>query len=134
MEIKVKSGTAVIINPAPFEDALALNNAVGNPVLGLNVDIKPDFDLDSAANFHYMTVVASQAAVQALVMKCLVRCTYNGQKITQATFEAEGAREDYFEIAVACVRENLAPFVASLFSQFSVLVEARQKKHANTQK
>lgn len=134
MEFKSKTGANIVINVAPFEDALALNNAVGNPVLGLKIDIEPNFDLENAAQLHYVTVVSTQAGVQALIMKCLKRCTYNGHSIVQTTFDKPEAREDYFEVAIACLKENMAPFVSSLFSQFSALSEAYQAKRADIQK
>lgn len=134
MEFKTNSGVPVVINPAPFEDALALQNVVGNPVLGINTQIGPDFNIDNTAKAHVLAAVASNAAVQKEVMKCLTRCTYDGQKITPTTFEEAKAREDYFEVAVACVQENIRPFVNSLFLQFSGLLEAMKVKPASSQK
>lgn len=134
MEFKTKSGASIVVNVAPFEDALLLQNLVGNPAMSIRTDVGPEFDIDNTAAAHFMAVVASRADVQAQVMKCLARCSYNGLAINSKTFEAEAAREDYFEIAVACIQENLSPFVKSLFLQLSGVIEAMKKNPAVFQK
>jgi len=131
-EFTTKSGAPVVINPAPFEDALSLHNAVGNPVWGIKTDVGDGFSIDNTAQLHFMVSASTKPDVQALVMKCLSRSTYKGQKIDKTTFEAVEAREDYMEVAVACIKENVSPFVNSLFSQFSGVLEAMKAKPAVT--
>lgn len=134
MDLTVKSGAKVVINTAPFEDALALNNAIGQLLPSIDIKMDAELNIDVASMAKVMVVVGTQAPVQTLVMKCLARCTYNGQAITPSTFEPVTAREDYYECAIACVKENIGPFVNSLFSQFSGLLEAMPKNPAATQK
>ena len=63
--------------------------------------------------------ILSSKEVRESLFSCFSRCTYNGEKITHKTFESEEAREDYYEVAMACVKVNCAPFFKSLLSAFA---------------
>lgn len=133
MEIQTKSGAAVVINSAPFEDALALNNLVAPylTVIQTFADGNANIRMDDLSKI--MVEAATNVQIQRQVMQCLKRCTYKGQAISAATFEDSQARADYYEVVAGCIKENVTPFVESLFSQFSALLEAYQTKRADTQ-
>ena len=98
-----------------------LKSAIQRELKGINLDLDLT-DLkhaDLSALFEGALAVDSSEPVFAALFKCLLRCTYNGHKITLATFEPEDARQDYYDIAVACVRVNLSPF----FSRLSAMLE-----------
>lgn len=119
MEIEVPSGAKVVINVAPWEDAVLLQQAISR-----------EMAMGAGFNFATFMVVSSSPAVYSALMKCLVRCTYNNEKITASTFNKEEARADYIPIVSACVKKNLGPLEAGLFSVLSELVEY-VKRQAN---
>lgn len=126
MEFTAQSGAKVRINPADFRDAMALKSAIAKEIS------KSDFDLSAGsltdkidiADFAKIALaVDSSDAVYDCVFKCLVRCTYDGQKITEATFEDVNSRQDYYEIVIACLKENLLPFFGGLVSKLKPLLD-----------
>lgn len=131
-DITVSTGARVAINPADFRDAMALKNAIQREFAKSNVSIKFDSDIDSIEIARLIMLVDSSTEVNALIWPCLVRCTYNGEKITEKTFENVEARKDYYDIILACARENLSPFFESALSklkklQIGSLLSAGQK-------
>jgi hypothetical protein len=135
MEFTSQSGAKVKISPADFEDAMDLQSAIlkeaSKAEFSLDgVDLKSDIDLAGLIKAG-MSVAASKD-VREILFKCLVRCTYDGQKITKATFEPFEARKDYYEIVIACLKENLSPFFEGLLSKLSPFLG--QLKQAENQK
>lgn len=122
MEFTSQSGAKVKINIADFEDTMDLQSAI------LKEAAKADFkiegmnlssDVDMSGIIKAAMSVASSKEVREILFRCLVRCTYDGQKITKATFEDAEARKDYYEVVIACLKENLTPFFEGLFSKLS---------------
>ena len=63
------------------------------------------------------------------------RCLYNGSKIDNDTFEAAEARQDYIKVCAEVAKENVAPFVKSLFADYQTLssmIESTLKSSATT--
>ena len=108
-DLIVPSGAAVIINAASFETALNLKDAVEREVAMSNMGLS----LGTAL------MVDSSPAVRKALWECLVRCTYNNEKIVPATFNDQQKRGDYYDIAFACWKENCSPLVGPLFSLFA---------------
>lgn len=134
MEFKTGTGADVVITAAPFEDALVLSNMVA-PYLGaINAFTDQTMNIRSEDLMKIMIEAAVSSQIQGQVMKCLKRCTYGGHAITERTFDATNARADYFEVMVACIKENVSPFMNGLFLQFSALLEALQTKRADSPK
>lgn len=133
-EFKAPSGAKFKINPANFKDAMALKSAIAKEISSANVSF--DIDLSKGANqdidamdfAKLVAVVDASDRVNECLFKCLIRCTYNGEKITHATFEPVEAREDYYEIVFACLKENIAPFFKGLISKLSPFMARDQTK------
>lgn len=125
-EISVPSGTIVKISEAPWADAMALKNAIGLELAKGNIDISLDFqkDMDVGQLIKLVALLDSSQNVQNALMKCLARCTYDGQAINSATFEPVGARQDYYDIVVECLKENLSPFFKSLLSRLQPFMQS----------
>lgn len=119
IESVTQSGAALVVNSAPFKDAMALKNAIARELStsGMALDLKADI---SALSSVVLAVDSSDAVYKAL-LPCLIRCTYNGLKITEATFEDDKAREDYYEIIIECLKVNLSPFFKGLASRLKTL-------------
>lgn len=108
MEFIASSGAQVVINPGSWEETDALRDAIFSTCAGLQ----------SSDSLTMGFAIESSPAVKKAVYKCLERCTYNGQKITKATFEDVTARQDYAEIVRSCIEVNQAPFPKSPISPF----------------
>lgn len=127
-EIKVPSGAKVVINAAPFIDAEDLKDSILQEVsrrgldLRLNLEKGKDQDIDFGGLISAALAVVASKEVRKALNKCLIRCTYNGEKITEATFEPVDRRKDYHDIQIACVKENVGPFFDGLVSKLKPLV------------
>lgn len=132
-EFKATSGAKVVINPADTESVFALKDSIQRAALGSNAEINfsgditgQDIDIQSIAKIA-MTV-DSDPIVRKTLFDCLGRCTRNGERIALSTFDDPKAREDYYEIAIACIKVNLSPFFAPLLSKFGPLVQKTLKE------
>lgn len=117
VEITTSTGAKVIINSAPFRDAMTLKNAIQATIKVGELDlskIKSFKELDIAPFLESILAIDSDLNVYNALMKCLVRCTYNSEKITENTFETDNARQDYYEIVLECMKVNLHPFLKGL--------------------
>lgn len=131
MEYKSESGAKVVINPADWRDAVALKSAIAKELSksDLSIDIETISKSQDITEFvKLFLVLDSSDVVYAAVFKCLIRCTYKGEKIEEATFEDLEAREDYYEIVFNCIKENISPFFKGLRSRFSQLLQTMAKK------
>jgi hypothetical protein len=134
MEFTTAKGVEVKINMADFITSMKLKKAVVEAVKDSGIDIA-SVDLENlkvgAIDSILQVILTADCSdkVEEAIFKCLSRCTYGGQKITKDIFDntdsekAKEAREDYYEIVIACLKENLNPFFAPLFSKLNELQE-----------
>lgn len=123
-EIQLPSGNVLQVDAAPFKDARRLYQAIGGEFLRVDLLDKDDWT-NTVKNV--LCAGASSLAIEKALEPCLKRCVYNGNKITEETFEPVEAREDYFDICVEVTKENVSPFTKSLFAQFKLLVGLTSK-------
>ncbi len=121
MEIITASGVKAKINAAPFVDAMALQQVVlrESARSGLTDDLKGKAlddikGVDIATFLPAIMQMLGSPEILAAIMRCLERCTYAGERITATTFDDEEARGDFYQVAMECVKTNLAPFFRSL--------------------
>lgn len=113
-----QSGAKVIISQAPFRDAKALKDAVTSELARNKIDVSNmSSEMDISGILPAILSIDASDVVYDKVMTCLSRCTYNGDRITEDTFEDVAARGDYYEIVLACMKENLTPFFQGLLSR-----------------
>ena len=128
MEFTTANGVTVKINVADFITSMQLKKAVVEAVKDSDVDIAT-IDLENlkvgAIDSILQIILTADCSnkVEEAIFKCLARCTYNGEKIIKDTFEPVAARENYYEIVIACLKENLTPFFAPLFLKLNALQE-----------
>lgn len=115
-EFIAPSGVTVVINAAPWRDAKALKAA-------LEKTLARDVNLNTSMDLTLSTILSidSSPEIDAAIWPCLARCTRNKIKITEEVFDDLKAREDYYDIAIACIKENLRPLAESLFSKLTAL-------------
>ena len=134
-EFLAGSGAKVVVNIAPWGDALALKNSVMRELKAIDLekllDAKEDFSISKLLTLA--VGIDSSEEVQGNVMRCLQRSSYAGEKITDATFESEKAREDYYEVVIKCLEVNLSPFFKGLASRLNGIASLFSK-NTNTPK
>lgn len=109
------------INPADFEAAENLKNAVLKELGASGIDIDGvsfDSEIEVSSFLNTALKAASSQDIQAALYACLIRCTFEGEKITKDTFEPVENREHYYPIMLECLKVNLTPFFKGLISQF----------------
>lgn len=124
-EITTKSGAKVVINPASFEAAQNLWNAVQRATAEAHLSM--DFINQPESLFNLVLRIDSAPDFKAALWPCLIRCTRADRKIEKSTFEDQEARKEYYEIVTPCVEENIGPFVESLFSELTLRMNAIAK-------
>ena len=137
-EIKLEnSGKTLIVNTATVEEVKYLKNVLleelkqyplGLKLLG-NTSSVFDKQVDFTSVFDFIknvliSIDISETAENA-IFECLKHCVYDKtHKVTIDLFnEVEEAREDYYEIILACIEENLRPFIKSLVSMWKTQAE-----------
>lgn len=127
-------GAKVIINPAPYKNAVALKNVIlkeiiKNP-LGLKLKgegvtaLEKEVDISDLLDYLKNTIIGIEISDEfnSVIFECLSKCTYNMHRITEDLLdEIPEAREDIYEIKFKCVEENLRPFIKSLASRWKTL-------------
>lgn len=107
--MKLPSGREFDCRCASFSEAIDLKNAVLN---GINENSKAtDWDLESYKNILKLD---SNPVSRAALFKCLARCTINGEKVTQDSFDSAEWFGDYIPCVTECVNVNVSPFFAGL--------------------
>lgn len=124
------SGMEVMIAPAPWAQAKLLKMAIQKELRGEALVFNQDLTLILTSLLH----IDSSAEVDRCLWPCLARCTRNGEKITEATFNDADARQDYYKIAGECIRVNFRPLWESLISELSNAgILTKKEKKADSQ-
>lgn len=137
-EFKLKSsGKTFIFNTAPTCEVKALKNVLFNEIKKYPLGIKLinntasifDKQIDFTAVFDFikdcLISIDTSEEAESVIFDCLKHCVYDKvYKVTPDLFdEVEDARQDYYEIILICIEENLRPFIKSLVSTFSTRLE-----------
>lgn len=126
-KITLPSGAILKVVPAPFAESKALYQAILSEVktiaLGMNAELPSLFKDLFCTGF-------SSPKIEAALYKCFARCLYNEQKITEDTFEPIDAREDYTSVCVEVTKENIGPFLKSLYAEFKAAVQLAENYQA----
>lgn len=113
------SGAQLTIYPAPFPDAKALYKALLREARGVAINSKMELQ---ELYKELFCLGFSSDTIEKELWKCLVRCTYNSGKgdlkIDENTFEPLEARDDYMVVCMEVAKENVLPFVKSLYAEF----------------
>ena len=129
------TGNRIVINPAPFGEVKKLKNVLFNELKKNQLGIKLtgdtqnllDRNLDFTAMIDFIKNVLIgvdiSEDVESVLWECLKHCTYQTTyRIDETLFDkVPEAREDYYEIIISCIEENLTPFIKSLVSKWQTL-------------
>lgn len=125
--VSLPSGAELEMTLAPFTEGERLFTATAECLKSVKVNGNEDVE-DLTSNINsikdaFLSCLTSQAMKDA-ILGCLKRCTYNKQRITSwDIFDDINARGDYLTVCWEVVRFNLSPFMKSLFSKLSALME-----------
>lgn len=120
-EVTLPSGKILSIQLAPFEDSRELQSAVLDELKGVEVNVSGQ--MENLAKNLFCSAFSSKRVEKAL-HKCMERALYDGIKISRDTWEPAEARGDYMQACVEVAKENLLPFVKSLFAEYGHLLGA----------
>jgi len=140
-DFKAPSGANISIRIAPFDDAMALKDAIGSKLAESGVNLKDAFqgkDLkkEEVSDFigdlidplvNSLLSLDSSKELRIAIFKCLNRCTCEGERITGNTFEPPDRRGDYYPVVIECLKVNLLPFFQNLSSQLDTLQKIIKK-------
>lgn len=110
------------ITPASFEEAMELQDAVGNALSAKKIDL--DFDITGAEEklnsgdigtvLQLAISVATDKRVRNSLFTCAKRARYKNQSIDADFFEHKENREKYYPIMIEILKVNLLPFFGGL--------------------
>jgi len=125
-EIIFDNGDEAVINIASFSNCIKLKSAIARALLAQGVKLA-NIDLNNAETIidSILAVDCSEDVLKA-VFACIGKSTYNKERITEATFEDEKARENYYEIIIECLKLNLSPFLKPLISKLNGLAVKKE--------
>lgn len=126
-KVTLPSGAILKVVPAPFAESKALYQAILSEVktitLGMNAEVPALLKDLFCTGF-------SSAKIEAALYKCFARCLYNEQKISDDTFEPVASREDYTTVCVEVTKENIGPFLKSLYAEFKTATQLAENYQA----
>lgn len=130
-EVKLPSGAVLKIQAAPFMAAKALYQAILKELR--TVTFNSELESMSVLKDVFCSGFSS-LEIERCLGECLKRCTYNANgtelKIDNDTFEPVDARQDYMTVCIEVAKENVGPFVKSLYAEYQALSEMIAKSQA----
>lgn len=115
-ELKLQSGSSLMIGVIPFSEAKNFYQAVLEEMRSVAFASKSEMG-DIIKNFFCAGF--SSKKIESALWVCLSRCTYNGLKIEEKTFEPMDAREDFTPICIEVALEVVRPFAKGLSAGLS---------------
>jgi hypothetical protein len=126
-EITLKSGNTLEVQPADFDTAWDLFQAVSTELGDLLATAQsllkaaaPEADagFDPAVLLGAVCRLLASKKVSAQVWRCLAACLYNSDKITPKTFDDPARRPDFLPCVVEVFKVNVVPFIGGLDLKF----------------
>lgn len=125
--VDLPSGAKLTIQPAPFAEAKALYQAVLDEIK--HIDFSTQDEMSKLLK-DLLCYGFSSKKIEAALYKCMDRVLYNGLKITDETFEPVDARGDYLVVIFEVAKENVEPFMKSLYAQYGQVLASLVKDPA----
>lgn len=119
--MKLPSGAELVITVAPFIDSRALYQSILKEMKHLKMEAKTELNTNFVKDI-FCSLLSSKE-VEVALDTCMKRCTYKGLKIDDDTFESIDARGDYLLVCVEVAKENILPFMKSLYAEYAPMWE-----------
>lgn len=110
-----------MITLSPFPVSKSLYQAILDEARVLHLDPKAQVDVNLFKDI--LCIGLSSKKIEERISECMKRATYNGLKITEDTFEPVAARDDYLTVCFEVAKENVLPFMKSLYAQYAPILE-----------
>ena len=121
-EVKMPSGALLRIQPAPFKASKALYQAILVELKGITLDLKSEL---ASLYKDLLCTAFSSPAVEAAIWECMKSCILEKagikSKVAEASFESIDARGDYLIACMEVAKDNIAPFMRSLYAAYQDL-------------
>lgn len=116
------NGTELRITPASFQEAMALQKAIGRALKGTELDLPESMTAEIKAEMFSGIIdavlgVATSDDVEKCLFECAARCLLGTEKIDRDFFEKAENRQYYFPIMVEIIKANVGPFFKGLDTQ-----------------
>ena len=113
----------LIITPASWSDALALQKAIGRALKGARLDLpgnaKEELKPESLSGIIDAVLgVAVDDEVEACLFKCAERAIIGSEKVNRDFFEKVENRAHYYPIMYEIIIVNCGPFFSGIVSKF----------------
>ncbi len=115
-KVVLPSRAELEIQLAPLAVSKALYMALLEAMIPLKMNGSEEFDANLIKDVVCSSL--SSKAIDACVDACMNRCLYNGEKITDQTFEPAEARQDYLLARYEVAYDNVLPFLSGLLSKY----------------
>lgn len=126
-EIKLKSGAKLKVQVSPFAVSKALYQSMLKELKNVGLSSKTEL----ANVFKEIFCAAfSSPEIEACMWACMERCTLNGEKITEDTFEPVERRDDYMQVCMEVAKANVLPFAKSLYAEYQHQLSIIEKSPA----
>lgn len=120
-KITLDSGKVLKLGLAPFADSRELYQIASKGLIDLELNMTQNIDYNFFKNIGCFLL--SSKEFEVALFKCAIKCTYDGEKVTEELFENECAREDYLEILFHIAKKNILPFTKTLMQKYSTIIE-----------
>jgi hypothetical protein len=120
-EVVLPSGAKLKVTPSSFAVSKELFQSVSEEMKSLNISSTTEIDINLFKDL-FCTGLSSKKIEKSL-WECMKKATYNNLKITEDTFEPVEAREDYIQVMFEVAKENIAPFMKSLFASYADIMK-----------
>jgi hypothetical protein len=145
-EIVLPSGAKLSITLSPFDDAMALQEAIGEAMGDVQLPqnlVESEFSIAGVLQDpEFLSLLANKIksvmlskTVRAAVFKCFERVTYDSLKLTRAMFYDPAFTEplirDYYVICWEVIKANCLPFFDSLISRLKTNVTTTASIHGS---
>lgn len=125
--VKLPSGAELQITLATFAESRSLYQAVLEEAKVLRLDPGQEIDVNLYKDL-FCTALSSKK-IETALWDCMKKVLYNGLKIDKDTFESEESRQDYVMVCLEVGKENISPFLKSLYAEwYPVLAKAMKSQ------
>lgn len=123
-EVSLPSGAKLKIGMPPFEVSKALYQVVLEEGKGILIASKTEM---ASVYKDLFCIGFSSKKIEACLWDCFKHCQYcdkRGElKIDNDTFQPLEAREDYMTVCMEVAKENISPFVKSLYAEYGQFLQ-----------
>lgn len=127
------NGKELMITPASFSEAMALQKAIGRALRGTKLELPENMtaQIDPSTFGDIIGAVLGVATsddVEAALFACSSRALYGPTKepVNRDFFEKVENRELYYPIMIEIIKVNVGPFFKSLISKYADLIPKKE--------